>query len=363
MTGSSPLTRGKQRRTRVGVIRPRLIPAHAGKTFAAALPRPLATAHPRSRGENPQPPSSTAASPGSSPLTRGKPVSIHEATQETRLIPAHAGKTGLRARSPRRSRAHPRSRGENVVAAREELLLDGSSPLTRGKRARDRRAEGARGLIPAHAGKTATPPSRPSVAWAHPRSRGENLAIVAALARVSGSSPLTRGKPSHVLHASAAIRLIPAHAGKTASRSIPHAYRRAHPRSRGENETHTLTTAEMPGSSPLTRGKRPARPQWARRARLIPAHAGKTSQAFTLPTAVAAHPRSRGENIDAWQLPERHVGSSPLTRGKRCLPKTTSRRRRLIPAHAGKTARRTRCQTSSPAHPRSRGENTDTSHG
>ena len=78
-----------------------------------------------------------------------------------------------------------------------------------------------------------------------------------------------------------------------------------------------------------------------------------------MPTAVAAHPRSRGENIDAWQLPERHVGSSPLTRGKRCLPKTTSRRRRLIPAHAGKTRIPVMVRRLPWAHPRSRGENPD----
>ena len=73
------------------------------------------------------------------------------------------------------SRAHPRSRGENVIAP---VMLDrrlGSSPLTRGKRAdrHDSQADG--GLIPAHAGKTSAPICVMIGSRAHPRSRGENL--------------------------------------------------------------------------------------------------------------------------------------------------------------------------------------------
>ncbi|EDN80077.1 hypothetical protein ACTODO_00513 [Schaalia dentiphila ATCC 17982] len=70
--------------------------------------------------------------------------------------------------------------------------------------------------------------------------------------------------------------LIPAHAGKTPRRDQTASLAKAHPRSRGENETHTLTTAEMPGSSPLTRGK--LRSVYLRTSAtgLIPAHAGKT---------------------------------------------------------------------------------------
>ena len=111
--------------------------------------------------------------------------------------------------------------------------------------------------------------------------------------------------------------------------------------------------------------------------RLIPAHARKTS-AFIDETAgtsahlcshgenprlsdrschVTAHPRSREENIDAWQLPERHVGSSPLTRGKPSRRKTPTLNTGLIPAHAGKTVASWRIRQAARAHPRSRGEN------
>ena len=56
---------------------------------------------------------------GSSPLTRGKPsLTCPERTNE-RLIPAHAGKTTLSSLTSSLTRAHPRSRGENLRPGRE----------------------------------------------------------------------------------------------------------------------------------------------------------------------------------------------------------------------------------------------------
>ena len=71
---------------------------------------------------------------GSSPLTRGKRLEAAVVLLVLRLIPAHAGKTSRRADRAGQSRAHPRSRGENLfgVIGRGERI--GSSPLTRGKR-------------------------------------------------------------------------------------------------------------------------------------------------------------------------------------------------------------------------------------
>ena len=71
-----------------------------------------------------------------------------------RLIPAHAGKTYTRILLHYRQPAHPRSRGENVSRTIDGIGTAGSSPLTRGKRASDRRKRRSLRLIPAHAGKT-----------------------------------------------------------------------------------------------------------------------------------------------------------------------------------------------------------------
>ena len=71
---------------------------------------------------------------GSSPLTRGKRLTIRRAST------AHE--------------AHPRSRGENVRRSSLRPMNSGSSPLTRGKRSFVMRLSVAVRLIPAHAGKT-----------------------------------------------------------------------------------------------------------------------------------------------------------------------------------------------------------------
>ena len=71
---------------------------------------------------------------GSSPLTRGKPMSgIEIDTTEV---------------------AHPRSRGENARRGGPITSGPGSSPLTRGKLCSCLLRCCGRGLIPAHAGKT-----------------------------------------------------------------------------------------------------------------------------------------------------------------------------------------------------------------
>ena len=76
----------------------------------------------------------------------------------------------------RRSRAHPRSHGENPFDTETEIVPGGSSPLTRG-----------------------------------------NIDLWAQIYLLDGSSPLTRGKPTHRLGVGAGNELTPAHAGKTAS--------------------------------------------------------------------------------------------------------------------------------------------------
>ena len=72
---------------------------------------------------------------------------------------------------------------------------------------------------------------------------------------------------------------------------------------------------------------------------------------------IAAHPRSRGENAIIFNYDTVFTGSSPLTRGKPRDCHGAGRRRRLIPAHAGKTWDELLSVISDRAHPRSRGEN------
>ena len=215
--GSSPLTRGK--------------PTVRGRRRRSRL------AHPRSRGENTWVATHTGLPSGSSPLTRGKLDVLRHRLRRRRLIPAHAGKTRTASRPQSCARAHPRSRGENLVPAGRMVIGGGSSPLTRGKPPSLAILSTESGLIPAHAGKTSPTPTMMMPAWAHPRSRGENPATRPRYLCRSGSSPLTRGKPRSMIWASIGSGLIPAHAGKTGNPGDRGADDAAHPRSRGENVT------------------------------------------------------------------------------------------------------------------------------
>ena len=155
-----------------------LIPAHAGKTSSTTDGTTRAEAHPRSRGENAPVATQTPSTGGSSPLTRGKPSVRRRSPCARGLIPAHAGKTRLLAPKMSTQTAHPRSRGENCD-----------------------------GFVGCHGG------------GAHPRSRGENMRLDAAESFASGSSPLTRGKLNERRDLTLPEGLIPAHAGKTPATS------------------------------------------------------------------------------------------------------------------------------------------------
>ena len=112
---------------------------------------------------------------GSSPLTRGKLAAAGVPIRLTGLIPAHAGKTLSGLRFVAYFGAHPRSRGENAIAAAAGVIGTGSSPLTRGKLDESLDEVFTCGLIPAHAGKTKGANNGTGRRGAHPRSRGENL--------------------------------------------------------------------------------------------------------------------------------------------------------------------------------------------
>ena len=172
---------------------------------------------------------------GSSPLTRGKPPPRNRLRMVRGLIPAHAGKTSMVSSRFRAWRAHPRSRGENGGDVVGFGAVGGSSPLTRGKLVGRVDGHPDHGLIPAHAGKTFISLAPPLGAWAHPRSRGENVGCELDARYIPGSSPLTRGKQRRHVQALPVVGLIPAHAGKTSTSTVRPSASRAHPRSRGEN--------------------------------------------------------------------------------------------------------------------------------
>ena len=213
-SGSSPHTRGAQSRIETRSEYSRIIPAYAGSTSATSSSTPRKPDHPRIRGEH---------------LSRGCLRVLLGG-----IIPAYAGSTdGLPIAEWRRA-DHPRIRGEHVRGPSRQDRESGSSPHTRGARHHARLPTRLPGIIPAYAGSTHTPRTRPKPLADHPRIRGEHFNSILPALPKAGSSPHTRGAP--------------------ACEAPPPEPRPDHPRIRGEHVGHLTVTVTAGGSSPHTRG-------------------------------------------------------------------------------------------------------------
>ena len=233
------------------------------------------------------------------------------------LIPAHAGKTHPRCNSSNPARAHPRSRGENGLHSIPIVRALGSSPRGRGKLRTSPRVHAGGGLIPARAGKTASPGTTCGLTWAYPRSRGENRRSGQEARFETGSSPRGRGKRGCDSGGRGHRGLIPTRAGKTRLRFRRARTPRAHPHAGGENAGVAACARAPMGSSPRGRGKH--QPRRARHPRdgLIPTRAGKTRPEQCDKPRRGAHPHAGGENVSAGMFRSSMMGSSPRGRGKR----------------------------------------------
>ena len=170
-----------------------------------------------------------------------------------------------------------------------------------------------------------------------------------------GSSPLVRGGPACGDGAGSPCRLIPARAGRTRPPARPATRPAAHPRSCGADGQRVGGQVVLLGSSPLVRGGLDDHLQLPGPARLIPARAGRTLEVAERMSRTPAHPRSCGADRSGGNRDDLEAGSSPLVRGGHVRVGAPVGGRRLIPARAGRTLRRSRGCMRAPAHPRSCG--------
>ena len=294
---------------------------------------------------------------GSSPRGRGKPRPCRGRSPPSGLIPARAGKTASPASSWIARRAHPRAGGENAIPAPGPSPVPGSSPRGRGKLVRVKIPHRSFRLIPARAGKTVGVCVEQGFWPAHPRAGGENRDCGRERRGSAGSSPRGRGKPRCIEIYLGQHGLIPARAGKTSWTSPTSSLPWAHPRAGGENELLGAHRALAFGSSPRGRGKRTTLNADRSHVGLIPARAGKTEPSSSSPTRWRAHPRAGGENPTVASPEPREAGSSPRGRGKHALTTDRTKWAGLIPARAGKTPHGPTSGRYSGAHPRAGGEN------
>ena len=195
-----------------------LIPAWAGKTKSVSCSGWVGTAHPRVGGENICELNYTQGRGGSSPRGRGKRKCFLHVLCVCGLIPAWAGKTGPGFPLPMTQAAHPRVGGENRRVRTMHTYDYGSSPRGRGKQPDVTQNTRCQRLIPAWAGKTGVRTVSDAEAGAHPRVGGENSHEPRRTLRERGSSPRGRGKLRAGFKALEISGLIPAWAGKTRDR-------------------------------------------------------------------------------------------------------------------------------------------------
>ena len=413
--GSSPLARGLRRPRRRTGGRRGIIPARAGFTPTGGVRGRGRWDHPRSRGVYPDGHSEPHYGSGSSPLARGLRLVEEVLRGDLRIIPARAGFTQYAPPSGRTPRDHPRSRGVYRIGERWRIAIRGSSPLARGLRGGIVDGHHVGGIIPARAGFTSGRTCLRGGRGDHPRSRGVYGRVMEGGSWGAGSSPLARGLHPRLRNQRVPRGIIPARAGFTPSPPPQGPRARDHPRSRGvyvqypnhvSSATWIIPAREgftfyggciedgsedhprsrgvyrpigrdvllITGSSPLARGLRMSNPRcvcWgssplarglhhggqhlAGQGRIIPARAGFTFDLIFLDRCVGDHPRSRGVYESSEISSQKRWGSSPLARGLPSPSRHHTVPAGIIPARAGFTptrrGRRRRC----PDHPRSRG--------
>ena len=207
---------------------------------------------------------------------RGKQQRGGDVGRARRIIPAHAGQTSLRCTTRTRNTDHPRACGANAHQRGGQHAQTGSSPRMRGKRHVNVGCFKIARIIPAHAGQTASGSPSSHHMPDHPRACGANSAISANHVPLFGSSPRMRGKHlNEPLHVTN-VRIIPAHAGQTPDELVWLTLPTDHPRACGANPVLSFIIPSVIGSSPRMRGKPAFRVDVAAGGRIIPAHAGQT---------------------------------------------------------------------------------------
>ena len=356
--GLSPLARGNLKPAIEAQYSHGPIPARAGEPTRSTCTSEPVRAYPRSRGETVNMDPTDLARMGLSPLARGNHRRNRHQHRRPGPIPARAGEPSMCCRTPRRTRAYPRSRGGTEAAEAGDDWDKGLSPLARGNLRRDAAGPERHGPIPARAGepRCAAPAGRG--ARAYPRSRGGTESARGRVRRDRGLSPLARG--NHAGHRCLHGRIgpIPARAGEPRARRPATRCRRAYPRSRGGTERINQQNLMYQGLSPLARGNPHVMRRHIGQQGPIPARAGEPSLDSRISMRDRAYPRSRGGTATTEWLTSISPSLSPLARGNRGPGARLLLEGGPIPARAGEPRASLRRTTGNRAYPRSRGGTT-----
>ena len=250
----SPHTRGWTLRVGVAGGGGCGFPAHAGMDPPPAQQYAVRSWFPRTRGDGPRRPPSTAMPVGVSPHTRGWTCDPTCLRPGQAGFPAHAGMDPSARRSASKPAWFPRTRGDGPVPCQAVPCHAWVSPHTRGwtpsGAASRRRPEG----FPAHAGMDPQSDGHGLTPFRFPRTRGDGPGYAQAAARDLPVSPHTRGWTPARRGCRQAVAGFPAHAGmdpiSRGSRSSRHRF----PRTRGDGPAYRPRLDPQSAVSPHTRG-------------------------------------------------------------------------------------------------------------
>ena len=169
----------------------------------------------------------------------------------------------------------------------------------------------------------------------HPRSCGEQLVLCPQFLHFPGSPPLMRGTVVERILTKRVARITPAHAGNSLQSYTLYGRVQDHPRSCGEQWRLSPYPAQVLGSPPLMRGTVCKIPQKRHRTGITPAHAGNSRLIYHHVERYGDHPRSCGEQWDTSTWHSRRRGSPPLMRGTAFLKLPECFYEGITPAHAG----------------------------
>ena len=232
----------------------------------------------------------------------------------------------------------------------------GSAPRARGTRLAQRLQLLIVRISPACAGNTSTKSPREPHTPDQPRVRGEHLRSGRRVSQRAGSAPRARGTRAIPSAWSAFSRISPACAGNTSKTTPLRQTLPDQPRVRGEHSVGHADQVERDGSAPRARGTRRGERGGGQFVRISPACAGNTAGTLRAPGTSPDQPRVRGEHVTGTVTGGTPPGSAPRARGTRDAATVGLAHRRISPACAGNTAT---CANSSPCatdQPRVRGE-------
>ena len=174
LRGLSPRGRGKRQLCHSPAILPRSIPAWAGETHRTPPPPPQCPVYPRVGGGNCGFHSAGGPEKGLSPRGRGKPRDIPKLRQGFRSIPAWAGETPAAPLPKQPPEVYPRVGGGNGHRRQSAAALTGLSPRGRGKLGLPGRPYQPNRSIPAWAGETVSHERETHPPEVYPRVGGGN---------------------------------------------------------------------------------------------------------------------------------------------------------------------------------------------